>query len=676
MRWKKIAKIASISVLSVAVLGFAGFATLVWNPFEGRHGEIRKAVPFGVDFYVAKANLADDFEDFPQPWFWSDFLASPAYPKIRLGAWYKSATADVTKMVDEIRRVQAELAEIPVLNLRIVDDAIGQDVAIAGKLRSDRDGFDVCAYTRVSWKLRAGYELLGFDFVRSKLRGIALKEEDGIYELRGNADPVYLTRVKDLLIAGTSRDLVQKSLSLTQPDNTGDSIWTSAAYNDLLLSPLEDARRSDNTIELMGDMAAVREWSPAFANWPGTSPDVTQEEKLLRAFLAPKSMRRLWSSVQLDEDTIHILSRLRVDPGELDPFQRRFQDGRGGSVGTWLKPFLRLVPYSAAFAATLRVPPGDFLQACFQTLETDAQNLIEDGMRRAGQRGGLTGMIDQVAPGLEPWVGIVFRNNDYPRYKKEFEVAIPSPAPVWALVLRAGEGGGGRIQDLIRLFKERLRYQLKFEGVDVFINVGPNKEQKIQEWGNRMIPATGQIALLYDDKSRDFIVSNSGKLVREMVNARFRSDGVRPLGQVDAVQRAVDALPQTVSGFAWLNGERALNVVQRYQEFTSKRLQAEAPDQGFLIEQRPGVERAILAREFPGRREASDLRGGDATRFDQLVTDELRRRWSVERERLGRDADKKFREAAAWLETVENASLTLRTRSKMLEIDTRAQLRW
>lgn len=677
MRIKKIAKITSLSLLALLVLVLAGFSTFVWNPFEGRFGELRRAVPYNVDFFAAKARLADDFFEFPEPQFWGVFEAAPAYPKIRAGSLYKGLERDVRRLLRQLQDVEEQLDQVPIISLGIVEDAIGEEVSLAGRLRSDRSGFDVCAYTRVSWKLRAGFELLGFSAVQSQLRGMQVKHADGIYTLEGNgAAPVHIARVKDVIIAGTNRDLVQESYALATGDSEDDSIWTSADYNDLLVDPLESSGESDNVLEWMGDLRALRDWSPAFANWPGTGPDVTQEEKLVRTFLAPKSLRRIWSSLQIEEERLTLMSRVRVNPGELDAFQRRFQEGRPGSVATWLKQFLRIVPSTAAFAATLRVSPGDFMRACFRTLETDAQSLIEDGLRRAGQSRGLEGMIDDIAPGLEPWVGVVFRNNNYPLYKKEFEVAIPSPAPAWALVLRAGVGGGAKVTQLVDLFRRSLRHHLKFEGQGTIIPVGPSQEQKIQEWGNRMIPATGQIALLYDEKSRDFIVSNSGKLVREMINARFDMNGVRPLSLDNEVKRVTASMPSNVTGYVWLNGKRALNVMQRYQVFAAKRLADEAPEQGFLVQRRDAVEKSLLAKNYPGRTRPSQLSSADQKRLEDLVQGELRRLWAIERKRLGKDLDKSFREAAAWLEIVDNASFTLRAQSKMLDLVTRLKLAW
>ncbi|MCA8970601.1 MAG: hypothetical protein KDC95_12485 [Planctomycetes bacterium] len=676
MNWKKLLKVLAITIFATIVLVVAAFATFVYNPFEGNYGELRRAVPYGVDFFAAKPDLAKDFDDFPVPLFWQDFETSPAFPKIRIGTIYKGLQPDVAKALEEVRNIDAQLRAVPVLGLSILGDAIGKDLAIAGKMKADRSSFDVCAYTLVSWKVRAGIEMLGFDFVRSRLQGLTVNEEDGIYELRGNQAPFWLTRVKDLVIAGTSKDLVVESRALATNESSGDSIWTSADYNDLLASSLDNVTGTGGIVELMADLATLRDYAPAFATWPGTGIDVTQEQKLIRAFLSPKAMRRMWSSLEFDTSVAKLKSSLLLDPGELDDFQRRFQDANPGDK-TWLQSFLRLAPYTAAFVATMRVPPGEFFRTAFRTLEQDAQNLIDDGIRRSGRSTGIDGMIDQVAPALEPWVGVIFRNNDYPRYKKEFEVGIPSPAPVWALVMRAENGAGKNVEDLITLFREQLRFSLKFDGQDFIIPVGPNKEQKIQEWGNRMMPGTGQIAVLYDDKSRDFIVSNSGKLVREMINSQFSSNGMRSILKNDEVlKRTVAGLPQGVSGFAWLSGARALNVVQGYQEFTSKRLQQQAADPGFLLAERGGVEKMILSRDFPGRRDSTRLSPSEMERFDKLVDAELARRWQTERSRLGRDSERQFREAAAWLEALGSAALVVRTHSKQLDFELQLTVPW
>ncbi|MDP6424692.1 MAG: hypothetical protein QGG14_08105 [Planctomycetota bacterium] len=61
MRAKKLFKILGISIALSLVVSSLGFATFVYNPFEGEFDEIRKAVPLGVDFLVAKKDQGADF---------------------------------------------------------------------------------------------------------------------------------------------------------------------------------------------------------------------------------------------------------------------------------------------------------------------------------------------------------------------------------------------------------------------------------------------------------------------------------------------------------------------------------------------------------------------------------------------------------------------------------------
>lgn len=685
MRWKKLLKTTAISVGSIVAIVLVAFSVFVYNPFEGRFKEIRQAVPTTVDFFVAKKRLVEDFDQFPKPRFWHSIAEAAWWSRLSQGRFFRSRAAQAERAVWQIEDVQRELEAIPLIGLHILADGIGTDLALVGRLRSTGRGFEICAYSRVSWKIRAALGLLAYDFVRSRVGGAKITvEEDGIYRIEApGAQPAFVTKVRDLVIAGNSLALVKSSRDLALGVSDEDVMYASADYNDELITPVaewsERTGQAPNVLETMVDADMLRRWMPRFATWPGGTSDITREERLLDAFINQKAMRRLWTSFLFESPAgLSALLHLNVNHGQLTEFQKRFHNEPPADVKRWLEPFLSHVPSTAAMAAILRVPVGAFLHEMFMVLDNDTRELIQEGFRRSGIKGGVQSLIGRISPGVEPWVGIIFRNNDYPPIKNEFKVYIRSPAPAWALIFRASRGGEGRIEGLITEFREKLRYNMEFTGPGMQLRSGPGDQVLIQEWANRHIEGTGQIALFFDGAGprRYFFISNSGKLLREVVNTRYHLGGSRPIAARGYAAEVIDQLPDKLSGFCVLQGDRVRNVLTRYQDFARRATAEETYDQIWAASVRPGIEQEIFA-QFRGRyRSVAALRGADKQRFEELVEQRLRSLWSRERVKLGKDLDRSFSEAQSWLDYLDAAYLTVRARPKDLRLELRIFPRW
>jgi hypothetical protein len=88
-------------------------AAFVFNPFEGAAGELRDVVPRGVNFFVRKQRLADDFAEFPKPRFWDGLAELRGFAALADGelgkAWER---AGITRLCEqaaaEVARVRAD----------------------------------------------------------------------------------------------------------------------------------------------------------------------------------------------------------------------------------------------------------------------------------------------------------------------------------------------------------------------------------------------------------------------------------------------------------------------------------------------------------------------------------------------------------------------------------------
>ena len=256
-----------------------------------------------------------------------------------------------------------------------------------------------------------------------------------------------MARVLDLIVLGNDKDLVAESRALATGELTKDTLQVSPDYQDLVLGHLEDFGERQglvpNAVEFHLDLTTLARNFPAFASWPGEGPDLSQEIKLLRSFVQTKAMRALWGAVDFNDETVSALMTIDMNRNELTPQQSSFYSAEPGDVDRWLRPKLRCIPSTAAGFLLLRVPVQLFLEEFVASLEKDARDLIDEGLRRSGQRGGVRGLIDNFARGLEPYVLVIIRNNDYPKFQTEYEVKIPSPRSGRRLGRRGPEARAG-----------------------------------------------------------------------------------------------------------------------------------------------------------------------------------------------------------------------------------------
>jgi hypothetical protein len=505
--------------------------------------------------------------------------------------------------------------------------------------------------------------------------GVQVEEDDGFYRLvPQGGQPVWMARHLDLVILGNEKTLVADSLGLIKGELEEDTLQASPDYQDLVLGRMEKfAERNSleaNTVEFKLDLVSLAQSMPAFANWPGKGEELAQETKLIGSFVSTKAMRALWGGIDFNDDSLSAVFSLDMNRNELSPSQERFYAQEAVPMEEWIRPRLRLIPNSAAAFMFLRVPVQLFLEEFVASLEKDARDIIDQGLREAGQRGGVRGLIENFARGLEPYVLVIVRNNDYPAYDIEYEVKIPSPAPAVAWVVEVKRSEQERVQKVLELLRtnhRRFGFQNKFE-----IRTGPENSVQIDEWPSTSIPATGQIAILDGgDKFQNMLMlSNSGKLLHECVNSYSSDTGVGPISNDDRLLDVVSGLPDTMqgSGFAWVKGEGVRAIADRYLQFALKAAKSNEPDPNFMIANRPAIERQIFDREFRSRaRTKFELRGKAREDFEQRVTDVLRLKWQQEGQGRGQRVIAEFEDLRRYFDFFDDAYLLLRNDARKVE---------
>ncbi len=682
---KKLIRRAAVFLLLVSFAGFFAFTTMVWNPFEGDFPELRNAIPRNVDFFAAKADLSDDFEDFPVPWFWSSFEASPAFPRVKSGDLARSLMRERggERILDRIAETKEHLASIPVVGLDILEDLFGREVAVAGRLKKSGDP-DWCLYTRVSWKIRAALGLLHFEGIRSRIRGVRLEWKDPLFVLEPpGAPPVRLALVRDLLIVGNEENLVRESYDLAAGRTEADSLVASSDYQDQVVGRIRDWQERNgiqaNRLEYNLDLHSLAETRPSLPIFGTPTQDDPMELRLLHRFVNTRAMYRAWGNLVFAPDGLVSLLTVDLDRAALTPTQNRFLAQQPGHRDRWLKRLLLNVPASAAVVGVLRMPASVFLSEVFGALDEDSRALIDEGLIGSGQRGGVKGLVARLAPAFEPTVVVVVRNNDYPKLNVKFKVAMPSPVPAVAWIFKVAERQESRVHDALDWFVKN-RGSFGFEPTVYDLTAGDRNLSLVKEYPNPQIPGTGEIAVVRNAKGLGglFMVGNSGQLLAEIINTRFSMPGTLPLTTEEGLQECLETLPETVSGFAWFRGDGIRAILGRYEAEARRRLEQDAPDPGWMFENRPQAEKEVFRRHFAGKYSSAGLLPpGERRRFDRLVDEALELRWKTEEQGLrGKSLHRRFAEIASYMEFLDSGFLYLKNRERDLTLETRVFLRF
>lgn len=637
MRIKKTLKIVGISLALILTLLLLFVTAFIFNPMEGEIADVREAVPRDIDFFVRKTNLSDDFSEFPEPAFWADFEASPAWGRMQQSGLAATLDRDagIGAAVAELRKFTSELATNSGGWVEVLRDLIGSEVILAGKLVPPSfDRARWCAYTRVSWRVRAAWGLIGWGMVRDSAAegGVMIEAaEDGTYTVKTGGQTFYIGRHLDCLMIANDAKLIPSSLELLASAAAGgdaDTFGQSSSYRDGIESPQDDwfkqTGRPLNAVEFYArpdQVFSITSWDD---NWPDARHKENMEERVLASFLNLRSWRFATGSLLFEEDAVSMLGRIELDRNKLTNFQKDFFEAESAPHEDWLRPFLGMVPedlmvnggsQGACAAAALRVNAADFLLEMYEAL--DDPSVIDEKLRATGRYTGTRDLIDKLRVVLLPRTGFVFmRARDL-----EIETFDPSPAPHLAWVFWIRRSQQEVLTDL-RDFLSNNQEQLGFTRV-TDLPLG-NVNASCREFWTPHIPGTGSFALMiYGDF---FILSNSGFLARDMINARLRSKSLLNTRKWTDFEKE---LPTRINGLVYLNGERLANVFGDYVRFVTE--QSRSPDQSWMLANRSRIERAVFEKSYSQFGSVTRIPRNQEEAFNQEVVAAMNVEWARQR---------------------------------------------
>lgn len=595
----------------VVFTGYFAFSTFLYAPFESDYDyDVSTLIPRDVDFYVSKARLADDFEEFPQLAVASAVRESASGRRVVDSRPWREFMAEheVEQALNEVRDA---LEQLPV-SIDPLSVLGGEDVALAGYFNGPNTGDARWAvYGRTNWMGKLGLALLGYPgLLGLGEQGITVAEEDGVISLSGGqlTRPIHLARVLDVFVAGSDADLVQQALALDAKTGA-DSFGQSARYADHIDRP----EREGDEIELFLDTLTMRDELRIAGTWPDP-----HSEDFLPAFLGRLfqlgAVKELVGIGSFDRGA-HLELRGEFSSELTTASQKKVYRTRHFDKDTMLKNIVPYAPRDAGLVVYMHADIEELLMMALQALDSSTLSLLEDLVREVWGYGSAETLVMDFDAAFKDRIGIVVRPNDYPP-DPNGPPHNDDPVPAWGLLLWIDDVG--KVEQLQQKIIDRQNY-FGIQGREpgspgVFKNTveGGNV---VHEFWSQQIPGTGHIAT---GQSEDvFLISNSFRMLAQMITTKYRVEqpslAQNPIFQ-DLLFSGMDHSTLAV----WLNPRSLAPYLREVSRWS-----AEGAVNLDLRGERARLQILALREDYGGKR-LEDLTSDEATSLELLIDRRLK----------------------------------------------------
>lgn len=600
----------------LAFVGYFAFSTFLFNPLEGRYeSDIATLVPRNVDLFVAKARLSDDFKPFPRLAAAEELRGTRAWRALEetpgFAEWSRNADVE-----GRLAALEAELARLPGIDVLSVFG--GRDLALAGRFRgADPAATDWALYGRANWmgKLAVGAlsypALLGLD-----AQGLSVAVEDDHVTLSGPrlARELHVTRVRDVVVLGTSLEMVQAARDLEARAGQ-DSFGQSAVYFDTIQNAERGPRRDE--FELFLDWRAFSEAGKRSGRWP--DPDAPDYgSRLAGRLFQIGALKELSGVLGFDRGlSAHLLASLSSEM--VTPLQTRLYRRRGADRAEILREAAALAPGDSGIFAYLEIGLGDLLRELLAAAEPALRSNLDDVLRSTGSFTGAEALIEELDTLFGGRVALVVRENDY-RTNAEKDPpndGLPTFAVALVLWTDGSEKARARIDELQKLIVNH-QQSLGLTGrrpgePGVFYNE-VKSGHTIWEFWSPFITGTGHLATAVDD--RRFVLSNSWRMLEQVIATFYAPRERRADLQENPGFKALisEGLPQA-NLLLWMAPERLGPTVRKLAQ---TRARNEVLGGLELSRERTREEALVLRQEFNGLTQGQ-LGPDEKARLDGLV---------------------------------------------------------
>ncbi len=617
---RRILRIGLTTLVVVLFTGYFLFTTLFFSPFEDDYGyDLSTLIPRDVDFYVSKAGLLQDFDPFPRPAFADEFAASRGGQAVMALPVYRELMESLD-LETRLAELDQALEGLPV-EIDLLSVFGGRDLALAGFLKgADWAGSDWAAYGRTNWMGKLGVAALGYpDLIGLSDQGITVTETGGVVSLSGGAlsRPLFLSRVADVLVVGTTADLVGQAAVL-ESQRGQDSFGQSAKYVDYIALP----KRDDEELEFYLDYRTLAQEQGLTERWPDSSS--TEFVPAFFGKLFQRSLvRELMGAVSFGSGVTSTSTGL-LSTESMTALQKRLYRARGVDRARIIgeRQVANLIPADVGLFAYVNAGLGDLLRQASLSVERDLISNLEDLVREVWGYADLEPLIDELDGAFKDRIGFCLRDNDYPDEGADGPPHNDYVVPAWAVIFE--------IEDAAKIegIHTRINANTQSFGISgrepgthgVFLNTVQGGHRVYEYW-SQLIDGTGHVATL--ELEEFFIVSNNHQMLGAMVRTYYGGTGATPrLGEDRWFQTQIASGLPSMDALLWFD-PRAMSPL-------SRKLTQQWADDALVIDwsvERPRIERKIIKEQFPGEtwgslssdveEQLAMLYDAEATRFEE-----------------------------------------------------------
>jgi len=620
---RRILRLLGMAFIILAFAGYFAFSTFFFSPLEDDYEfSLATLVPRDVDFFLSKSDLADDFDEFPV------LAAAATLEKTRAGrAFFESpmwgqfrADYDIE---GQIAKLEEALNEAPV-SVEPLEIFGGQNVVIAGYFRGgDVYQADMVALGRTNWMGKMGQSVLSYPgLIGLEDQGFSVEDANGVVSISGGtlSRPLHVGRILDVLVVGTSQELVLGAQALDQ--NKGqDSFGQSSRYADYILN---QPNREPQDIEIFVDHDAVIKNSVILGGeqWTGAIPEV-DSESFTSAFLGHLGQASLVKEL---EGVIGFSGGLAVDihadlsSEKLNSLQKRFYRQNGFNRGV-IDSVARMTPERAGLLAYMQADVADILRMVLDSTEPALQANFHDIARSVWAYQDGTALFDDLDAGLKNRLALVVCENNYPPEldKNGVDVGPPhdnTPTVAWAVI------GWVKDESVLVDFHEkivnnqgRFLIQGRESGDPGVFTKDSDGGLVIFEYWSQFVPGTGHMAALISDDV--FIIGNHTSIVQDILLTKFSNPSYPKLSNVAKFTSLVGLGLNNASAFAYMDPQQ-LGSGMRAMAYDAA---SNAVDIPWNLE-RPRIQNLVLKNEFGGKRE-ENLNPQERGSYERLLQNAL-----------------------------------------------------
>lgn len=607
-------RITLIVLLIVFAAGYFTFATLLYSPTEDDlEVDVAVLIPRDVDFYVAKAGIAELFDSFPHLAVTKRLAQNPAWQ-----AWVASPECvelmRESKLAESMAQLEVLAGQIP-LGLEPQQIFGGRDLALAGYFKgSDLNAADWAVYGRANWAGKLGAALLRYPKLLGLAKqGITVAVEDNYVKLSGGQLPreLFVTRVHDVVIVATKSELARAAHDL-EGKGFADSFHQSAAHFDHIQNVNRNAQKDEfevflNTRKMFENLKISGAW-----------PDPKSQD------FAPAFFGRLFKLGSV-KDVIGVIG---IDEGasidlhggfsseQITADQNRLYRTRGFDQNQLMAEAARLAPADTSLFVYWHANTGDLMRLMLESFEPALRTNLEDAFRNTGKYQSLAQLVAELDGALKDRLAVIVRPNDYPP-DPDGPPHDAQPVPAVALVMWTQH------VDTINALRELIGGQGTKFGLQgrkpgepgYFRNTEAGHDTR--EFWSRFVPGTGVIAT---GNSGDLtIITNSIGMLGHLLKTYTQGGGKYPrLSEDPRFESLVHTSLERANLVLWMNPRTGAPILRQ----TVRRVAEDSIQIDWTLE-RARVEDQVLRESFPGQ-ERGALTPEVQEKVDQIVDPRLK----------------------------------------------------